>query len=148
MVDPHPDGLDGREHQQHSADPEEHQREAPPQVPVGRAAHPAQTGAGTSTAISGSVAKEEPDGDQGKTENLYGAAHFSSLQVGVARRLLPEDRGSAATGLVRGALQADIGGDLSFRPLADGFEWTPARAMGEARAGDASLVVRLHCVSI
>jgi len=77
------DGLDGREHQQHSTDPEEQQREATPEVPVGRTALPAQTGAGTSTAVSGSVAKEEPGGDQGKTENLYGATHFSSLQIGV-----------------------------------------------------------------
>jgi len=32
-------------------------------------------------AVSGRAAKEEPGGDQGKTENLYGATHFSSLQV-------------------------------------------------------------------
>jgi hypothetical protein len=77
-----PAGLDGREHQQHSTDPEEQQREATPEVPVGRTALPAQAGVGTSTAVSGSVAKEEPGGNQGKTENLYGATHFSSLQIG------------------------------------------------------------------
>jgi len=75
------DGLDGGEHQQHNTDPEEQEREATPEVPVGRTALPGQAEAGTSIAVSGSAAKEEPGGDQGKPENLYGATHFSSLQV-------------------------------------------------------------------
>jgi hypothetical protein len=68
--------LDGRQHQQHSTGPEEHHREAPGEIRAGRPA-------GASIAVPHPVVKEEPGCHQGNAENLYGAAHVSSLQVPV-----------------------------------------------------------------
>jgi hypothetical protein len=70
----------GREHQQHSTDPDEQHREATREVLVvlvGRTA-------GASIAPSRRVVKEEPACHQGNAENLYGATHLSSLQLRVA----------------------------------------------------------------
>ena len=70
-------GSNGREHQQHRPDPDEHHREATRAVLVGRPA-------GASIAASHRVVKEEPGCHQGNAENLYDATHLSSLQLRVA----------------------------------------------------------------
>jgi NAD(P)-dependent dehydrogenase (short-subunit alcohol dehydrogenase family) len=69
--------LDGREHQQHSTDPEQQHREATRAVLVGGPA-------GASIAASRRGVKEESGCHQGNAENLDGATHVSSLQVRVA----------------------------------------------------------------
>ena len=71
-------GSNGREHQQHSTDPDEQHREATRAVLVGRTV-------GASIAASHRVVKEEPGCHQGNAENLDGATHVSSLQLRVAR---------------------------------------------------------------
>jgi hypothetical protein len=66
--------LNGREHQQHRTDPEQHQREAIRAVLVGGPA-------GASIAATHRGVKEEPGCHQGNAEHLDGATHVSSLQV-------------------------------------------------------------------
>jgi hypothetical protein len=68
-------GSNGREHQQHSTDPDEQHREATRAVLVGRTV-------GASIAASHRVVKEEPGCHQGNAENLDGATHVSSLPQG------------------------------------------------------------------